>query len=168
MPTALRVSFRDNSENAIELIGNNVRVVLKAGAETLAEKYREGLQENFAPPHSKGGQIPHAYNGFIEGGFGPVNEDTRINNTSSQGFARDQQDYLSSYIIGIATAEGHRPRGLIGFTPSHVDRRELNYLLRWDQGTVPGFYRIKRPWVKRIFDRAREAIIASMKGAASR
>ena len=126
-------------------------------AEVLATEYTSGLQESVAPPHSRPGQIPHAYNGYVQGGFGPVNADTRVNNTPLQGFAYDQQMYLSEYIRSARDGFG----GAVGFSPSHVQSRFKNYLIGWDQGRIEYTSVPRRPWIRPLFDQAKSKMIGA-------
>jgi hypothetical protein len=126
-------------------------------AEVLAVEYKEGLQATVAPPHSRPGQIPHAYMGYVQGGFGPVNDDTRINNTPLQGFAYDQQMYLSEYIRSARDGFG----GVVGFSPSHVQSRFKNYLIGWDQGRIEYTSVPRRPWIRPLYDQAKSRMIGA-------
>ena len=126
-------------------------------AEVLAEEYTIGLQRNTSPPHSKPGQIPHAYMGYIQGGFGPVNVDTDINNTVDQRFAYDQQMYLSEYIRAARDEIG----GVVGFSPSHVQSRFKNYLIGWDQGRIEYKSVPTRPWIRPLYDKAKSRMIGA-------
>lgn len=129
-----------------------------------AEEYRSGLTATIAPPHSAKGKIPHAYFGWKDGGYGPVNLDnweedpfsfpfgegasgggTRINNTAKQGFASDQSDYLANSITW--TTEVFGESSVVGWKPSHVTSRAMNYLLKHD--------RTGRPWRKPLYDQMR-------------
>ena len=65
-----------------------------------------------------------------------------------QGFSGDQRNILSSYIR--AAAAKSESGAVVGFEPSHVTTRQQNYLLGWDQGTIPGRDE-KRPWVNEIY-----------------
>ena len=128
------------------------------GADFLANRYMDGLTENVAPRHSRAGEIPHAYFGWVPGGFGPVNGKQLINNTPKQGFVRNQSDFLAMYIRAARTKEG----GGVGFLPSHVQNRYMNYLLGWDEGRYKGETVPRRPWVKPLYlrheDEMREAV----------
>lgn len=126
-------------------------------AEVLAVEYTRGLQESEAPPHSRPGQIPHAYMGYVQNGFGPVNEDTRINNTPLQGFAYDQQMYLSEYIRSARDEFG----GVVGFSPSHVPSRFKNYLIGWDQGRIEYTSVPRRPWILPLYEQAKARMIGA-------
>lgn len=143
----LNVSFRDNSEAIKELLTRKVQAATRAAAVALSDAYRE-LLDTPAPPHSPPGAIPHSYFGYREDGYGPVNDNTWKNNTTKQGFSGDQRNILSSYIQAAAAKSG--AGAVVGFEPSHVTTRQQNYLLGWDQGTIPGRDE-KRPWVKEIY-----------------
>lgn len=151
--TALSVRIEDHSQRIMELLERKLRAGLGAAAEDLADAYAFGLQADVSPPHSKRGEIPHAYLGHKPGGFGPLNGPGEINNTTQFGFSTDQTDYLSSYIRGAAGAPGQSLRGMVGFADSHVTRRSQNYLLMHNE--------TGRPWVMPLFRSARQQMVAA-------
>ena len=152
----LTVRFEDNREAFKLLVARKLQAGVTAAAFELANEYRDMLQETKAPPHSAPGQVPHAYLGHIEGGFGPVNGRGKPNNTPRQGFSQTQTDYLSSY---IRHAADEARLATVGFAPSHVTNRIQNYLLGWDQGMIDGRPVPRRPWVREGYDRARRAMV---------
>ena len=156
--TAVSVSFVDHSAEIMELLERKLRAAVGNAAEELAEVYKSrsfGLQRRIAPPHSRKGQVPYAYLGWKDGGFGPVNGFGERNNTPKQGFSSTQTDYLSSYIHGTGTPEGQRIQGLVGFIDSHVTSRSQNYLLWHDRNG--------RPWVNRLYQRGRKRVAQAAK-----
>jgi hypothetical protein len=151
-------SFDQSSKSRIAArIVERVSNACVRAAEVLAVGYTEGLQASVAPPHSRPGQIPHAYMGYVQGGFGPVNDDTRINNTPLQGFAYDQQMYLSEYIRSARDGFG----GVVGFSPSHVQSRFKNYLIGWDQGRIEYTSVPRRPWIRPLYDQTKSRMIGA-------
>lgn len=151
------VTFVDHSEKIKEKLDRKLEECIRAAAVSLSASYKDGLQENIAPPHSKIGEIPHAYAGHKPKGFGPLNEYGEANNTTAQGFARDQgvgSDFLSNYIQGGASGHFGTIEGFVGFGKSHVVDRSMNYLLRHDSNG--------RPWVYPLFreNRSKMAIAA--------
>ena len=144
-----------NKARVAAIIAERISNACVRAAEALAVEYTKGLQESEAPPHSRPGQIPHAYMGYIQNGFGPVNEDTRINNTPLQGFAYDQQMYLSEYIRSARDEFG----GVVGFSPSHVPSRFKNYLIGWDQGRIEYTSVPRRPWILPLYEQAKSKMI---------
>ena len=153
----LSVTFVNHSERVAELLNRKLLACVKAAAVTLSDGYQTGLQDTIAPPHSKMGQIPHAYLGHKPGGFGPVNGYGQPNNTPLQGFAREQTEYLSDYIRGDANGDFGSVEGYVGFEPSHVGSRQDNYLLMHDASG--------RPWVMPLFKKTRQAMVNSAKTA---
>ena len=143
------VTFVDHSDQIKEILNRKLLACVKAAAERIAESYVEGLQARFAPPHSSPGQIPHAFNG--RNAYGEPN------NSVLRGFAQDQETYLSNYIEGDAFGRFGDVEGFVGFRPSHVSGRAMNYLIAHD---MEG-----RPWVRRLFDRNRSRIAAAAKTA---
>lgn len=146
----LNVSFRDNREALKELLRRKVQAATEAAAAVLSEEYQLILSED-APPHSQPGQIPHAYLGHKVGGFGPVNKFLGPNNTPDQGFSGTQSRNLKDFIDSARARSG----AVVGFAPSHVTSREQNYLLGWDQGTIPGTS-VRRPWVDEGYQSGKE------------
>lgn len=159
------VSFADHSERINAIIGRKMKAGLGAMAVNLADEYKTGLQAEKAPPHSDPGQIPHAYLGHREGGYGPLLGEGEIQNVTFFGFSRDQSDFLSSYIEGGSSGSGDSVRGVVGFADSHVTERRQNYLIQWDQGNVPGFFGIVRPWIIPLYQRAKAGMITAFKAA---
>ena len=154
------VTFVDHSDAIKEKLNRKLEACFRAAALKLAKGYREGLQETIAPPHSGIGEIPHAYAGHKRGGFGPLNGYGEPNNTAEFGFARDQgvgSDFLSNYIEGGASGHFGTVEGFVGFRPSHVDSRSMNYLLRHDE--------TGRPWVYPLFRENRSQMAAAAKTA---
>ena len=154
------VRFVSHVDKVEEMLNRKLLAAIKVASETLAEGYRKGLQRKIAPPHSQKGQIPYAYAGHKDGGFGPVNGVGKSNNTPAQGFARSQKvgtDFLSNYISGSASGLFGSIDGWVGFRNSHVISRNKNYLLRWDATT--------RPWVIPLFNKYRKAITRNAKQA---
>lgn len=153
----------DHSERIKEKIRDKVAAACVAAAEVLAEKYRQELQASQSPPHSRPGEIPHAYLGHREGGWGPRFERGQPNNTPQSGFDSTQIGSLAIYIEAGTSGTG----AVVGFEPSHVGNRSQNYLIEWDQGRVRGGRGRRRPWIRPIFDeskqRMKEAAIAAMK-----
>jgi hypothetical protein len=145
----LTVRFEDRSEEFLERLRRKLLAAVSAGARTLSERYVERLTETIAPPHSRMGQIPHAYLGWTPGGFGPVNRTTLINNEGQIAF-------LATYIDFTVGDSGSDLSSSIGFKPSHADGEyrihtagsDGNYLL-WHNSNG-------RPWVGPIFDENRD------------
>ena len=142
-----------------KMIARKVADACVAAADVLAVEYFKALTYAIAPPHSSPGEIPHAYAGWREGGFGPVNDDTTINNTPRQGFAKNQEYFLAAYIRSARSSTG----GSVGFTPSHVRDRFMNYLLGWDQGMILGQQVPVRPWVKPVYQRSQGLMIQAVR-----
>jgi hypothetical protein len=151
------VTFDDHREAIKEKLNRKLLAAVNAAAVTLSDGYQSGLQETIAPPHSRVGEVPHAYFGHRPGGFGPVNGYGEPNNTPLQGFERDQTEFLSESIRGGANGDFGSVEGFVGFAPSHVGGRFQNYLLWWDSHG--------RPWVDRLFRRNRAAMAQSAKSA---
>ena len=139
MPT---VQFVDHSEAIGELLKRKVQAACVAAADSLHTEYGNILQATIAPPHSKPGEIPHAYLGHKIGGYGPVNKFLEANNQPKQGFASVQTRYLSSYIESSENASTNG--AVVGFKPGHVVNRRMNYLIWHDQHG--------RPWVRRGYE----------------
>ena len=154
----LTVHVEHYKERIQELVQQRMQGVCYAAAESLEDQYRRGLREGTSPPHSRPGQVPHAYMGHRPGGYpfkkNNTPESGTINNTVAQGFAKDQDDFLSNYIRAGRTKAG----ACVGFIPSHVQNRFKNYLLGWDQGVIGGNVVEKRPWVEPLFNRGRSSI----------
>ncbi len=148
----LTVRFEDNREAFKSLLLRKLSAATRAAAGVLAEEYKEILSDP-APPHSRPGQIPHAYYGHKEGGYGPVNGLYEPNNTPAQGFASTQVDFLKEYLDSSGERDGS---AVVGFAPSHVTTREQNYLLGWDQGRIEGTTVRERPWVMPGYQMAME------------
>jgi hypothetical protein len=154
------VTFADHTEAIKEKLNRKLEACIRAAAKELAQEYQLGLQETIAPPHSGYGEIPHAYAGHKPGGFGPVNGWENPNNTTRQGFARDQRrigDFLANYVDGGAKSDSGTINGFVGFSPSHVVNRRMNYLLMHNQSG--------RPWVLPLFMRGRQTIANVAKAA---
>jgi hypothetical protein len=154
-------TFVDHSDEINALLKRKVYACVAAAGYSLAKSYREGLQDNTAPEHSRPGQIPHAYAGHQEGGYGPLYEPGQANNTRDNGFARDQgvgSDFLSDYIEVDASGDLEDIKSFVGFAPSHVTTREKNYLIDWDLGTVPGQDGVRRPWIDELYKNNRAEI----------
>lgn len=133
----LTVRFEEHSDRIAKVLSRKLLAAMDAAASELADSYRFGLQREIAPPHSRPGQIPHAFN-----------EQPPSSNTG-------QVDYLSSYIESGSAGEFNEPVGFVGFTPSHVVSRQENYLIDHDlQG---------RPWVKPIYDQSKLNMVAVAK-----
>lgn len=156
----LAVEFVDYSDRVNELLSRKLQAGMSAAAVTLAKDYRNGLSEE-APPHSRPGQIPHAYLGHKPGGYGPLLGEGEIQNVTFFGFARDQSDYLSSYIHGGGSVSGDSPKGVVGFAESHVADRRKNYLIQHDQGTVPEYPGKRRPWIIPLYRTAKSDMISA-------
>lgn len=144
----LTVRIESHVERIQALIARKLLAAAQAAAEETADAYKYHLQKRQAPPHSDAGEIPHAYMGYKPGGFGPTNP-TGVNNIPPE-FSSVQTDFLSTYIEGGASGEFGEVSGYVGFAPSHVTRRDQNYLLAHDQSG--------RPWVDEIFRLERENI----------
>lgn len=143
------VMFVDYSEKVLELLNRKLEAGIRAAAIALADGFQAGLQANFAPPHSKPGQIPHA--------FAP----DPPKNTPLSGFARIQppKDYLSNYIEGDAAgAAFDSVSGWVGFRNSHVNTRRINYLLNYDIDR-------NRPWIQRLYRKNRRNMVVAVKKA---
>jgi hypothetical protein len=158
----IAVRFEDHSAQIIEMIERKLRAGLGEAARVLGEEYQTALLAEDAPPHSKPGQIPHAYLGHKPGGFGPLNGPGEINNTTKFGFSSDQQDNLASYIHGTGTPAGQRLQAIVGFSDSHVTRRSQNYLIQWDQAEIQGSAK-RRPWVRPVYDKRKTQIVNAFK-----
>lgn len=150
----LSARFEDRSFALQARMLKMLRRACEQAADRLAEGYRAGLQARTAPPHSAAGQIPHAYFGWKPGGFGPVNETTTVNNIPPE-FSQEQTDYLSSYIESAGSDE--TGGAVVGFAPSHVTRRDQNYLLEHDAR--------ERPWVRPIYGRVKKLMADEAKSA---
>lgn len=142
----LNVSFRDNSEAIKELLIRKVQAATEAAARVLAKEYKKAMDTR-SPKHSPAGTIPNKYLGWRPEGYGPVNEGRILNNTTLQGFSSDQDNYLKEYIQAARSNNG----AVVGFEPSHVTTRQKNYLLGWDQGTIPNQPGVFRPWVDEVY-----------------
>ena len=154
------VTFVDHSEKIKEKLNRKLEACVRAAAVLLSDGYQTGLQKTIAPPHSRIGEIPHAYAGHKPRGFGPLNGYGEPNNTTELGFARDQQvgsDFLSNYIEGGASGDFGTVEGFVGFRPSHVASRAQNYLLRHDE--------TGRPWVYPLFRENRSQMVIAAKTA---
>lgn len=148
--TALSVEIRDHSDYIMELLEAKIRGGIFEASQELASQYREKLSSP-APPHSQPGEMPHAYLGHKEGGYGPTSgPPLSINNPG-------QVDFLKNYIRGGMNG--------VGFAPSHVSGRDQNYLIRWDTGQ---FFRTngrfaRRTWIKRGYEESKQAMIQAFK-----
>ena len=127
----LTARYEDHSDEVGKMVARRLTVAIRAAAETLAQEYRDKLMRRQAPPHSRPGQIPYMFFGKEDG----------VPNNS----------FLASYISGGAEYVFGDVDGYVGFMPSHVTNRDQNYLLRHDRSS--------RPWVRRVFESARNAMI---------
>lgn len=153
----LTVRFEEHRERFQDLLFRKLTAGCSAAATELSETYRKILLRNIAPPHSRAGQIPHAYLGHKTGGYGPKNGvEGSINNTPRQGFSNTQVTFLASY---IDAAPGRNGGAVVGFSPSHVTTRQKNYLLGWDQGRIDGAAVPMRPWVRPGYEIARPLMV---------
>ena len=107
----LTVRFEDKREEFKALLLRKVSAATAEAARVLSDTYQEILSDP-APPHSMPGQIPHAYFGHKEGGYGPVNGYLQPNNTSSQGFNGTQITFLKNYIDSSSSSDGS---AVVGF-----------------------------------------------------
>jgi hypothetical protein len=146
----LSVRFQDNREQIKEILRRKVSAACVEAANVLTESYVEILSTS-APPHSRPGEIPHAYNGHKEGGY-RKNLPLQPNNTAVHGFNGTQITFLKNYIDFARSSNG----AVVGFSPSHVNNREKNYLLGWDQGRIEGQPVPIRPWVNPGYELAKE------------
>jgi hypothetical protein len=147
----LTVRFEDKREEFKALLLRKVSAATAEAARVLEETYVEILSDP-APPHSRPGEIPHAYFGHKPGGWGPANGRFQPNNTSKQGFNGTQVTFLKNYISSGGSADGS---AVVGFSPSHVTTRQKNYLLGWDQGRINGDAVLRRPWVNPGYEMAK-------------
>lgn len=89
--------------------------------------------------------------------FGGAGE--RHKNNAPPEFAKVQGDdeFLATFITHGSTDAG----AVVGFTAenSHVTSREQNYLIQHDQGTVPEYMGVERPWVDEIYEAAKPAMV---------
>lgn len=153
----LTVQFEKHSDTFGALLLRKMQAGCDAAATELSETYRKILLQNIAPPHSRAGEIPHAYLGHKPGGYGPLNGVAgSINNTARQGFSGTQITFLATY---IDAAHGRNGGAVVGFSPSHVTNREKNYLLGWDQGRIDGSAVPMRPWVRPGYEIARPLMV---------
>ncbi len=148
----LTVRFEDKREEFKALLARKVAAATAEAANVLADTYREILSDP-APPHSRPGEIPHAYFGHKPGGWGPANGYNQPNNTSAQGFNGTQITFLKNYIDSGASSGSS---AVVGFSPSHVTTREKNYLIGWDQGMINGDPVLQRPWINPGFEMAKQ------------
>lgn len=149
----LTVRFVDHSDQFLEKLRRKLKAAVVAAASELSEGYRTELQREQSPLHSATGQIPHAYVGWLPGGYGPTNE-TGVNNIPPE-FAGIQTAPLASY-IDYGSDDLFGIGAYVGFLESHVNPGAgfdgQNYLLEWD--------RSGRPWIQPIFDTWRVAASA--------
>jgi hypothetical protein len=144
----LTVQFEDHTNEFLERMRERLVKTCVRAAEVLAEAYVTRLTINEAPPHSKKGEIPHAYFGWKVGGYGPTN-DSGVNNPG-------QTDYLATY-ISYARSDNFNSIGAeVGFLPSHVDEGQ-NYLLRHNASS--------RPWINPIYAIHFHAVVAVTEAA---
>lgn len=135
------VRFEDYSDAVKEAVNEMVNDLCVAAAESLVEHYMDRLSRQEAPPHSFPDRTPYAYNGWKPGGYGPVNENTTVNNIPPE-FSAVQTQSLYTYL----RAES----GNIGFLrQGHVTRRDQNYLLYYSIRTDGQ----RREWVVRDYKR---------------
>lgn len=89
--------------------------------------------------------------------FGGVGE--RHKNNAPPDFSKVQGDdeFLATFITYGSTETG----AVVGFTAenSHVTSRDQNYLIQHDQGTVPKYMGVERPWVDEIYDDAKTSMV---------
>ena len=89
--------------------------------------------------------------------FGGVGE--RHKNNAPPEFSKVQGDdeFLATFITHGSTDAG----AVVGFTAenSHVTSRDQNYLIQHDQGTVPEYMGVERPWVDEIYDAAKPSMV---------
>ena len=85
----------------------------------------------------------------------------RIKNNKPPEFSKVQGDdeFLATFITHGSTDGG----GVVGFTAenSHVTSREQNYLIQHDQGKVPAYPDVERPWVDEIYDSAKPEMVVA-------
>jgi len=123
----MSVRFEDHSDAIRQRIAAMLADVCENAAEKLTDKYSEKLSRQQAPPHSRKDRTPYAYNGWIRGGYGPVNEETTVNNIPPF-FSAIQQESLYTYLRSSG--------GEIGFLrQGHVTRRDQNYLIQYSTRT---------------------------------
>jgi hypothetical protein len=117
----------------------------------IEEKLGDLCEHAAAPPHSRRDRTPYAYNGWKPGGFGPVNQDTTVNNIPPF-FSAVQQKSLYTYINTMY--------GSIGFLrQGHVTKREQNYLL---------YYSIRqdadrREWVVKEYRKYKKQLVSQLR-----
>ena len=136
-----------------EMLNRKIGDACAVAAEVLAVAYKKALQETEAPPHSKPGEIPHAYLGWKPGGFRNANADVPPYRNNP-----GQVAFLSEYIDSAPTKKGDS--AVVGFLQApHIGGRDENYLLTFDQ--------TNRPWTGPVFDDTRSEMkkefIASLK-----
>ena len=153
----LTVRFEEHKARFAELLLRKMQAATHAAAIELNETYHRILLKNIAPPHSRIGEIPHAYLGHKPGGFGPRNGVAgSINNTARQGFSGSQITFLATY---IDAARGRNGGAVVGFSPSHVTTRQKNYLIGWDQGRIDGDAVPTRPWIRPWYEIAKPLMV---------
>jgi hypothetical protein len=145
----LSVRFEDNREAVKAVLARKVMAACVEVSNVLTEQYVEMLGTP-APPHSRPGEVPHAYNGHKEFGYRKF-QPLQPNNTAASGFNGTQITFLKNYIDYGRSGYG----AVVGFTPSHVSTREKNYLLGWDQGRIEGQPVPIRPWVNPGYELAK-------------
>lgn len=88
-----------------------------------------------------------------------VGDGERPKNNTPPEFSQVQGDdeFLATFITYGSTETG----AVVGFTAenSHVTSRDQNYLIQHDQGTVPEYPGIERPWVDEIYDSAKTSMV---------
>jgi hypothetical protein len=145
------VRIEDHSERIKLLIEQKLGDLCEHAAELLAEQYKERLGRQEAPPHSRAGRTPYAYNGWKPGGFGPVNQDTTVNNIPPF-FSAVQQESLYTYISTMYGSIGFLRKG-------HVTKRDQNYLL---------YYSIRqdsarREWVVKEYRQYKKQLVSQLR-----
>lgn len=123
-------------EEFLKILDRKLLACVRGASNSLVLDYRSELQREIAPPHSKIGEIPHAYLGWKPGGYGPTNE-TLINNPGQTEFLSNFIDYEAGDFFFVSAT--------IGFKPNHTLPGD-NYLIMHD--------REGRPWIRPILDKA--------------
>jgi hypothetical protein len=147
----LTVRIEDHSDKIKLLVEQKLADLCSDAAELLADQYKERLSRQEAPPHSRAGRTPYAYNGWKPGGFGPINEDTRVNNIPPK-FSAVQEESLYTYISSMYGSIGFLRKG-------HVTKRDQNYLL---------YYSIRqdsarREWVVKEYRQYKKQLVSQLR-----
>ena len=144
------VRFEDFSERVKLIVQERTEMLCEIAAEKLTETYSNQLSRTIAPPHSRAGRTPHAYNGWARNGYGPVNDETDVNNIPPE-FSAPQTDFLYTYLRSSG--------GDIGFLrQGHVTRRVQNYLIRYSTRTD----KHRREWVVKEYRKSRKRLAAEL------